>query len=206
MVNSTARMGIVPLTQSQECLRPRLTSTMQCPCRDYSVLITQTNERVYREEGADAGATLSGKVCVGLNMTGNKWKGETLIYITGATTSTTASRRRGGKSTGSLLCLNGSHAETSHSYKEKHNRYSLCFFTLLSQYCELLQSWKNCQHRWLWGTPSSTALTIKAYSEKAHRLMSDQCLNDLIYPARQYTHLKLSIKRSTVNYIFAIFF
>lgn len=33
-----------------------------------------------------------------------------MIYITG----TTASRWRGGESTGNLLCLNGSHAETSH--------------------------------------------------------------------------------------------
>lgn len=39
-------------------------------------------------------------------------RGDIEIYITGLSTSTTASR--GGESTGNLLGLNGLHAETSH--------------------------------------------------------------------------------------------
>lgn len=78
MVDSAARMGIVSLTQSQARLRPSHTPTICCQFRVYSILITQTNGRLYREDTGDAGATVSGKSTLNLarqeiNEKGRHW-------------------------------------------------------------------------------------------------------------------------------------
>lgn len=99
--------------------------------------------------------------CVRLNMTGNKWKREMLIYITGASTSTTASRWRGGKSTGNLLCLNGSHAETSHIVIKKNTVVLVFAFFFCHNIMSSCSHEKNCQNEWLWGTRGSTQNDVR---------------------------------------------
>lgn len=110
--------------------RLSLTSTMQHQSRVYSILNTQTNEQIYRWATLSA-SSVSDVSPQEINERGGRWS---------------ASRWRGGKITGNLLCLTGSNAGTSYIIIKKNRKVSVfAFFSVMILWVQSFQSWKKCQ-------------------------------------------------------------
>lgn len=97
--------------------------------------------------------------------------------------------------------------DKSHSCKEKHNGFSLCF-SLLSQYYEFLQSWKNWMSQWMNGcgvllSATKTIKTIKMYSYRVWGLDKKQEMGSIVASqASKRCVLRADLNRKVLSLIF----